>query len=71
MNLTRTTPAEYGPAVKLIRKGARVRQRDVATLAGISPSTLSRFEQGKSGVTEPTYFAIQRAIIAATEKRAE
>ncbi len=40
--------SELGESVALRRKALGFRQRTVATQAGITPETLSRFEGGKS-----------------------
>lgn len=39
---------ELGEAVALRRKALRLKQSDVAGMAGIAPEMLSRFERGKS-----------------------
>ena len=49
----------------MARAALRIGVRDLAAMAGVTPSTIHRFETLKGGVQSGTLEAIQRALEAA------
>src|SRR3954454_8055481 len=63
--MVRVTPREAGRALRSVRQRSRLRMVDVANLAHLSRSTLSRVERGEwDGVTYATIAAVADALDA-------
>lgn len=52
---TTATSAEAGSTFRAMREGADLSVRALADRAGISPSTISRWERGEREVSQVTY----------------
>ena len=59
---TPSTPTSRGTVFRVARQAAGVSVRSVASRAGITHSTLSRWERGEREVAENTYDALTQAL---------
>ena len=59
---TTTTPTSRGTVFRVARLAAGASVRAVAARAGITPSTLSRWERGEREIAEDTYDALTQAL---------
>lgn len=59
-----TRPAALGSTFRAAREGAGLSARALAEKAGLSHSTLSRWERGERDIAETTYQALMQLLIA-------
>ena len=59
-----TRPAALGSTFRAAREGAGLSARSLAEKAGLSHTTLSRWERGERDIAETTYQALMQLLIA-------
>lgn len=57
-----STPQEIGAALKALREGAGLSQKDIADKMGIAQQSVSRIENGGAGITSSTISRYAEAV---------